>query len=103
MLSWTASADTDINGAAFVEGTISHVEAGIDMGPVGGANLTITCLDNGASIKTTSSNTGCDDAGGPYVPCGAYVAFHPNCSIGSEIRVDAEKGALKGSNTGTVG
>jgi hypothetical protein len=101
VLAGTACA-LDVNGSAFIEGTISHVEAGVDMGPVGGANVTVTCLENGVSVKTTSSMTNCNAQGGPYLPCGAYVAFHPNCSIGSTVRVDAEKGALTGSKSDTV-
>jgi hypothetical protein len=92
----------DLKGSAFIEGTISHVEAGVDMGPVGGANVTVTCLKNGVSVKTSSSNIGCNLQGGPYLPCGAYVVFHPNCSVGSDIKVTAVKGDLQGSNTDTV-
>ena len=92
----------DLNGTAFVEGTISHVEAGVDMGPVGGANVTVKCLSNGVSVKTHSSMEGCNEKGGPYPPCGSYSVNHPNCSVGSDIKVTAVKGGLQGSKTDKV-
>jgi len=88
--------------SAYIEGTISHVELGVDMGPVGGANVTVTCLNNSVSVYTVSSDEGCNVAGGPYPPCGTYSAVHPNCAVGSKVKVSATKGILLGSNTNTV-
>jgi hypothetical protein len=88
--------------SAYIEGTISHVEAGVDMGPVGGANLTITCLNNSVSVFAVSVNDGCDSEGGPFPPCGTYSVVHPDCAVGSKVEVSAVKGVLLGSNTNTV-
>ena len=88
--------------SAYIEGTVYHVEAGVDMGPVGGANVTVTCLNNSVSVYTASSDEGCNDAGGPYPPCGTYSVVHSNCAVGSTIKVSATKGVLLGSNTDTV-
>jgi hypothetical protein len=98
----SACASKDLSGSALIEGTISHVEAGVDMGPVGGANVTVKCLSNGVSVKTHSSMTGCNKIGGPYPPCGSYAVFHPNCSVGSDVKVTAVKGSMQGSKTDTV-
>jgi hypothetical protein len=90
--------------SAYIEGIIYQVEAGVDMGPVGGADVTVTCLNNSVSIAAVSSDEGCNTVVDPNnpAPCGTYSVVHPNCAIGSEVEVSAVKGVLLGSNTDTV-
>jgi hypothetical protein len=81
-------------GASIATDVLGTIYNANDNSPIDGASVTVHCLHNGTSNTGTTTS----DAYGYY----SVLFDKSKCGLHDSLTVDATKGSLSGSNTGTV-